>query len=147
VHLYTREVINMDILTQAVADTAVLHVKGADGVPLYSGAERKPVRIVLHSPGSAAYAQIETRQSQRLLKRLDDNDGKRTAMTAEERLEQTAEDLADVTVEFENIELEGKSGRALHLAVYGKRELGFIANQVTKFLADWGNFKGAPAAP
>jgi hypothetical protein len=147
VHPYTREVINMDILTQAIANTAVLHVKGADGVPLYSGPDRKPVRIILHSPGSEAYGQLQTKQTKRMLKRLEDNDDKRTALSPEESLAQTAEDLADVTVEFENIELEGKSGRALHLAVYGKRELGFIANQVQKFLVDWGNFKGASVAP
>jgi hypothetical protein len=137
----------MDILTQAIADTARLHVKGADGLPLYSGPDKKPVVIVLHSPGSEAYAQIETKQTQRFLKRMDDNDGKRTAMTAEERVSQTAEDLAELTVEFENLEYEKKSGRVLLLAVYGDRRLGFIANQVTKYLADWGNFKGAPATP
>lgn len=137
----------MDILTQAIADTARLHVKGADGIPLYSGPDKKPVVIVLHSPGSEAYAQIETKQTQRFLKRMDDNDGKRTAMTAEERVSQTAEDLAELTVEFENLEYEGKTGRALHLAVYGNRHLGFIATQVNKYLADWGNFKGAPATP
>lgn len=137
----------MDILSQAIADTAVLHVKGADGLPLYSGPDKQPVQIVLHGPGSDAYAQIETKQGQRMLKRMDDNDGKRTAQSAEERLAQTAEDLADVTVEFKNIDLDGKTGRALHLAVYGNRQLGFIANQVMKFIADWGNFKGAPAAP
>ena len=137
----------MNILTQAIADTARLHVKGADGLPLYSGPDKKPVIIVLHSPGSEAYAQIETKQTQRFLKRMDDNDGKRTAMSAEERLAQTAEDLADATVGFENMTLGDKTGRALALAVYGNRKLGFIANQVTKHLADWGNFKGAPAAP
>jgi len=137
----------MDILTQAIADTARLHVKGADGLPLYSGPDKKPVIIVLHSPGSEAYAQIETKQTQRFLKRMDDNDGKRTAMSAEERVSQNAEDLADLTVEFENLEYEGKTGRALFLAVFGDRRLGFIPTQVNKYLADWGNFKGAPAAP
>ena len=139
----------MDILTQAIADTAPLHLKDANGVLMYSGegADRRPVRVILHSPGSEAYAQIETKQTQRVLKRLDDNDGKRTAMSAEERLAQTAEDLADATVEFENLTLADKTGRALALAVYGNRSLGFIANQVSKALADWGNFKGAPAAP
>lgn len=135
----------MDILTLGIADTATLHLKGPDNLPLYSGPEKKPVTVTVHSPGSDAFAQIETKQTQRVLKRLDDNDGKRTAMTAEERLSQTAEDLADLTVEFQNLELEGKTGRALALAVYGNRRLGFIANQVTKFLADWGNFKGASA--
>ncbi len=139
----------MDILTQAIADTATLHLKGADGQLLYSGqgTDKKPVLAILHSPGSEAYAEIETKQTQRFLKRMDDNDGKRTAMNADERLAQTAEDLADATVEFQNLNLGEHTGRALLLAVYGNRKLGFIANQVTKYLADWGNFKGAPAAP
>lgn len=139
----------MDILTQAIADTATLHLKGADGQPLYSGegAEKKPVCVVLHSPGSEAYGQIETKQTARFLKRMDDNDGKRVAMSPEERLAQSAEDMADATVEFQNLEYQGKTGRALLLAVYGDRRLGFITNQVAKYMADWGNFKGAPAAP
>jgi len=137
----------MDILTQQIDDTTILHLKGADGLPLYSGADRLPVRVRLHSPGSEAYAQIETKQTQRFLKRMDDNDGKRTAMTAEERLSQTADDLADLTVEFENLTLGDKTGRDLAVGVYGNRKLGFIANQVTKHLADWGNSKGAPVAP
>lgn len=143
----------MDISTQIIADTATLHLKGSDGLPLYSDGENgkpdlnKPVRVNVYSPGSDAYAMIETRQTQRALKRMDDNDGKRVAMTAEERLAQAAEDLADLTVGFENLTYGGKAGRELALAVYGDRKLGFIANQVHKFLNDWGNFKGAPAAP
>jgi len=137
----------MDILSEAIADSTILHLKGADGQLLYDGPDRKPVRVRLHSPGSDAYAQIETKQTARILKRLDDNDGKRTAMSAEERLEQTAEDLADATIEWENLTLGDKTGRALSLGVYGNRKLGFIANQVSKHLADWGNSKGAPAAP
>ena len=137
----------MDVSTLGIADTATLHLKGSDNLPLYDGSDRKPVTVTVYSPGSEAFAQIETKQTQRVLKRLDDNDGKRTAMTAEERLAQTAEDLADLTVEFGNLGHGDKTGRALFLAVYGDRKLGFIANQVTKFLADWGNFKGAPAAP
>jgi len=138
----------MDITTQAIANTAKLHLKDAAGLPLYSnGDTSKPVRVVIHSPGSDAYAQIETRQTQRALKRMDDNDGKRVAMSPDERRDQTAEDLADLTVEFENLTYGDKTGRALALAVYGDRTLGFIVNQVTKFLGDWGNFKGAPAAP
>lgn len=143
----------MDITTQAIANTAKLHLKDAAGALLYSKGEdgrpdtSKPVRVIIHSPGSDAYAQIETRQTQRALKRMDDNDGKRVAMSPDERRDQTAEDLADLTVEFENLTYGDKTGRALALAVYGDRTLGFIANQVTKFLGDWGNFKGAPAAP
>jgi hypothetical protein len=137
----------MDILTQEIADTTFLHLKSADGQLMYDGPDRKRVGVRLHSPGSEAYVQIETKQTARMLKRLDDNDGKRVAMSPEERLEQTAEDLADITIEWENLTLGDKTGRALSLGVYGNRKLGFIANQVAKHLADWGNSKGAPAAP
>lgn len=133
----------MDILTQAVADTATIHVKSAAGEPLYDG--DKPVRIVIHGPGSRAYAAVESRQSARALKRMRDNDGQITAATPEERAKETAEDLAAITVRFENLEYEGKQGPELFEAVYGDQRLGFIARQVSKFVADWGNFKPGSA--
>ncbi|HET7255562.1 MAG TPA: hypothetical protein VFJ46_17535, partial [Xanthobacteraceae bacterium] len=84
-----------DITSEAVADTATIHVKNAAGEPLYADAAReKPVEIVVHSPGSKAYGAVEARQSARALKRMQDNDGKITPPTAEERIKETAEDLA-----------------------------------------------------
>jgi hypothetical protein len=46
-----------------------------------------------------------------------------------------------VTVSFEGLTYGDKTGTELFEAVYGDPELGFIAKQVTKHLADWGNFK------
>jgi hypothetical protein len=134
----------MDIASLEVVDTAPIHLKDAEGNPLYD--DGKPVRIVVFGPASDQYARLETKQTQRQLRRLDDNDGKRFALTADERLQQTAEDLADITFDFENLSCGGKTGRDLFLAVYGNRRLGFIANQVTAKLGDWGNFKAAPVA-
>lgn len=129
----------MDAASLKVAATAPIHVKNAAGEPLYDG--DKPVRIIVHGPGSRAYATVETRQTARALKRMHENDGKVTAATAEERRQETAEDLAAVTISFENLTCGDLQGTELFEAVYGDPELGFIAKQVTKHLADWGNFK------
>jgi hypothetical protein len=135
----------LDITTQGVADTAIIHVKNAAGEPLYADAERtKPVQIIIYGPSSRAFGAVEARQSARALKRMQDNDGKLTAATAEERVQETAEDLAALTVSFENLSYPpaGKAvGTELFEAVYRDQKLGFIAKQVTKFLADWANFK------
>jgi hypothetical protein len=133
----------MDASTLKVAATGVIHVKDAAGAPLYDG--DKPVRITVHAPGSRAYGAVESRQTARAIRRMNENEGKITTPTAEERLAETAEDLADITVSFEGLTYGDKKGHDLYLAVYGDPQLGFIARQVTKHLADWGNFK--PASP
>ncbi|GGB21521.1 hypothetical protein GCM10011380_08870 [Sphingomonas metalli] len=134
----------MDISTLEVEDTCPIHVKDAKGNPLYKN-DGTPVVITVYGPSSDAYARLETRQTQRAMKRLDENDGKRVAMTPEDRLTQTAEDLAEITHSIDGLTSDGKTGRDLALAIYGNRKLGFIPNQVTAKLNDWGNF--APASP
>lgn len=134
----------MDVSALKIADTAAIHVKDATGQPLYDG--DKPVRIIVHSPGSRAFAAIESRQSARTVKRMNENDGKLTALTAEERLAETAEDLSAITVRFEGLTYGDKSGSELFEAVYGDPALGFIAKQVAKAVSDWGNFKAASPA-
>ena len=135
-----------DITTQAVADTAAIHLKSASGEPLYADTERtKPVQIILHSPSSKAYAAVETAQSARAVKRLKANDGEMTATTAEERIQQTAEDLAALTVRFENLTYPpagDAQGVDLFKALYADPKLGFIPKQVSKFITDWSNFTG-----
>lgn len=136
-----------DITTQAVDDTAVIHVKNAAGELLYADAERtKPVQIIIYGPGSKAFGLVEARQSARAVKRMQDNDGKITVAPFEERQRETAEDLAAITVRFENLSYPpaGKAeGVELFTALYADPKLGFIAKQVSKFVGDWGNFKAA----
>ncbi|WP_047866761.1 hypothetical protein [Sphingomonas paucimobilis] len=137
-----------DITTQAVALTAPLHLKDAAGNLLYTS-DRKPVRIHLHGPASPEYARIEERQTQRALKRAQDNDGKATAPSSDDRRAQIAEDYAAVTVAFENFNYPPAGdvmGAEAFRATYADPTLGFIVNQITKFLADWGNFKPASGA-
>ena len=136
--------IAFNLATLAVAATAAMHVKDPAGNALFADKEGKlPVRILFHSPGSHAFAAVEGRQTARAVKRMNDNEGKVTAGTPEERRIETAEDLAAVTAGFENAEFGDGSlqGEDLYLAVYSDPKLGFIVKQATKFLADWGNFK------
>ena len=134
----------MDVNSLKAADRGTIHVKNASGEPLYDG--DKPVLIHVHGPGSRAYGTVESRASARALKRLNDNEGKITAPTAEERVAETAEDLAELTIGFDGLTSGELTGKALFLAVYSDPRLGFIAKQVSKHVADWGNFKPGSGA-
>ena len=137
-----------NIAALAVAATAPLHVKSPTGEPLYADAERKlPILIHLYGPGSEIAGVIESRQSSRALKRMQDNDGKITAASREERIAETSEDLAALTASFENFEYPADAtGEALFRALYADQSLGFITKQVMKFYGDWGNFSAASKA-
>lgn len=128
----------MDISKKTVNETAAMHVNGPDGQPLYD--DGKPVQIIFYGPGSKVFGQVEARQTNRILKRRDDNDGKVTASTYEQRIAETAEDLADVTSAFENMSYGDKQGREMFHAAYSDPGLGYIVKQANKFLADWGKF-------
>lgn len=136
-----------DITSLAVSDTSVIHIKNAAGEPVYDE-EGKPVTITVYGPGSKAHGVVESRQSSRALKRMQDNDGKITAPSAEERAQETAEDLAALTVEigFAYPKAKDKKGAELFQAVYSDPALGFITRQVAKHIADWANFKAASAS-
>ena len=133
----------MKIATLAVVATAFCHLKGPDGTFLYE--DGKPVGIDLFGPGSPEYARIEERQSARTIKRMQDNDNKVAHVPVEQRRTESSEDLADLTSGFRQIEHDGAdgtplSGRALHVAVYSDPALGWIKEQVVKFVGDWGKF-------
>lgn len=133
----------LNIKTKAVAATAPIHIKDADGTPMYD--DGKPVRIIVHSPGTKAFGVVESRQTSRAVRRMNDNEGKITAATSEERLRETAEDLASITVGFDGFTYGDGSlvGEELFKAVYADPALGFITKQVTKFVSDWGNFSAS----
>src|SRR3546814_4089164 len=72
-----KETTMFDITSQAVVDTAPVHLKGADGEHLFD-AKGNPLQIVIFGPGSRQFAAIEARQTARAVKRMADNDGKRS---------------------------------------------------------------------
>lgn len=137
----------MKIATLAVAATAFLHLKSPDGTHLYD--DGKPVGIDLFGPGSPEYGQIEERQSARTIKRMAENDNKLAHVPIAERRVEAAQDLAALTAGFRLIEHDGPdgplSGQALYLAVYSDPALGWIKEQVVKFVGDWGKFKPGSA--
>jgi len=140
----------LNIAALAVVSTAALHLKDASGNLLFADAERKlPVRIHIHGPGSDVAGVVDARQTQRSLKRMQDNDGKATVASPEERIADTAADLASLTASFENFEYApagDATGEALFRAVYADPALGFLVRQVSKFFGDWGNFSAASKA-
>ena len=134
----------LDILTQAAVNSAAIHIKGADGAYLYS--DGKPVRIHLFSPGSPEAAEVDERQTARVLKRLADNDGKPSVAPSDQRDAEVADDLASITCAFENFTYPpaaNKQGKELFRALYADKRFGYIVQQVQKAHRDWGNFKPA----
>jgi hypothetical protein len=133
----------MKIAILAVAATAFLHLKGPDGQLLYDNGQK--VGIDLFGPGSDEYSRIEERQSNRAIKRMQDNDNKVSLPAADVRRTEAAEDLTALTAAFHHIEHEDANGQALvgaalYTAVYSDPSLGWIKEQVTKFVGDWGKF-------
>lgn len=133
----------MDVSKLKVAMSAAMHVRDASGTLLFE--DGKPVRIFFHSPASRTFADLETRQLARSVKRHNDNEGKVVARSSDERRFEAVEDLADLTIGMEGLTHGDLTGRDLHEAIYRDPALGFIINQANKFLNDWGNFM--PASP
>jgi hypothetical protein len=138
----------MDIRKFAVEETSVLALHDASDAPMVdeTGA---PVTVTLYGPGSKPYARAQAAQQNRMLDKLK-RKGK-SDLTADDKAREQAEFLAGCTKEFSpNLEYtnggtEKLSGEALHRAVYADNSIGFIAEQVGKFLGEWGNFtKGSP---
>ena len=133
----------MKIATLAAAATAFLHLKGPDGAHLYEKGE--PVGIDLYSPGSRESVETEQRQTERVTKRMAENDNKLTVAPLDERRRHEAEDLTSVTAAFRHIEADGDDGQplagsALFIAVYSDPKFGWLNEQARKFQRDWGKF-------
>ena len=128
----------MDLRTFAVEETGVLHLVSASDEPLHD-AEGKPLTVTLYGPGSRHYARAQAVQQNRMIDKLKRKGA--SNQTAEEKAREQAEFFAMCTKEFSaNIEYEGLSGDALFKAVYSDTSIGFIAEQVGKYLGDWSNF-------
>ena len=127
----------MDIRTKAVSPTNVLELRDANDELLQG------VTVTVYGPGSKQYAAAQSRQSNRMIDALKKK-GK-TDQSAAQKAAETAEFLADVTLEFNGLEYDALTGRELALAVYSDVSIGFIADQVAKFVGDWSNFSKVAA--
>jgi hypothetical protein len=132
-----------DIMSTAVDETATLELTDANEAPMIDPETKKQCTITLYGPGSEPFARAEAKRQNRLLERMK-RKGKAEMSPEEQRAEQ-ASFLASVTVSFDGFsyppaaELTGKD---LFKAVYMDRRVGFITDQVQRFVGDWGNFTG-----
>lgn len=130
----------MSILDHAVPETVTFHLRDAAERLMYADKERKlPMRVTLYSPGSKEFARAQSDRNNRVLA-LVNIQGKAASLTVEESIREKATYLADCTHSWENVDLEGKQGRALSEAIYSHLGLGFIADQNAKRLGDWKDF-------
>jgi hypothetical protein len=127
-----------DLLQYAAKDTATLHLKDAAGNLMFKGEgdAALPRRVIVYGPGTKQHAQALAKKQTASLNRIR----KTGDQSPDEQLQEDAEFLATVTHSFENVELRDLSGRELALAIYRERKLGFIAEQVGRYQADWANF-------
>lgn len=128
-----------DIRKHAVAATSVLHLRDAADELMYADEKKeKPQTVTLYGPGSKEFAQAQARNQNRLIEKLRKK-GK-PSQTAEDKTAESADFLADCTVSMSNIEYDKLTGAELHKAVYSDVSIGFIAEQVGKYLGEWSNF-------
>lgn len=131
-----------DITKTAVEETAVLELTDANDAPMLDD-KKKPLSITLYGPGSEDFAKAEAKRQNRLLERLK-RKGKTDLSPEEQRAEQ-AEFLASITISFDGFEYPpaGQAkGKDLFRALYNDRSVGFITDQVQRFVGDWANFIG-----
>jgi len=127
----------MDIRTKAVNLTGRLHLRDADDELMFNK-DGKECAVNLFGPGSKQFAKAQAAQANRLMNRMKSK-GK-IEQTAEQKAAENAEFLADCTDSWENVEYGDLEGRAKSHAIYSDQEIGFIADQVAKFIGDWSNF-------
>lgn len=138
----------MDLKSKAVVNMAALHLLDASDEPMFAnGADgnpdpEKPCRINVYSPGSKQYANASARRNNRNFERIRGN--KKANQSAEEQRRESAEFCADCTHSVENFTYGDKlpASREELVAMYSDAGIGFIAEQVAKFGAEWGNFSG-----
>lgn len=129
-----------DIRKFAVEQTGRLHLRDANDELMYADDDAKtlPIAVTLYGPASKQYAKAQAAQNNRLIDKLK-RKGK-TEQTAEQIAAEKAEFLADCTASWENMDYDGLAGIALSKAVYADQSIGFIADQVAKFIGDWSSF-------
>lgn len=132
----------LNLNTLGVADTGVIHLKNAKGAKLY-GEDKQPATITLYSPGSDKF---EEASDARLARQVERRRAKGDApLTGAEMREDARLFLADVTHSASpNFSIDPAGAplttREDFLLLYQTKPLGFIYEQLSRDLADWGNF-------
>lgn len=123
-----------DLSAYEAAEIGILSVETPAGEPmLYAG---QPVRFHLYGPGSAQAvsitAKLDAAAQARTFAALR---GKANKGAADEQKADQVTKLVACTREVENFPVPGGAR-----AIYENPRLGYITNQVQRFLDDWANF-------
>lgn len=122
----------------AIEDTILIELLDPADSPLF-GPDGERVTITVYGPGSKEYQRANAAQQNRMLDKLK-RKGK-SDQTAEERSREQAEFLTGCTKSFSpNLRMGELQGEHLYRAVYSNPKCGWIVDQVSKSLGDWGNF-------
>lgn len=146
----------LDMTTKAVADTGLLELNDVDDEPLFDRPARtddelkeaKRCSITLYSPGTRVYQEAEAERQNRLSELVMKKSGK-FKISAEERRQLDAVFHARVTASFNHWTYpvgDGVSGFEMFKTAYLDARIGFIEDQVRKYIGDWGNFKKSSPA-
>lgn len=127
----------MDLRNAAANETSRIELTDGVGNSLLDDAGNQPA-IVVYGPGSKEYTAAVAARNNRTMDRLRKK-GK-SDLTPEQQLADHAAFLSACTHSMEGVERDGLTGAALHKATYSDPSIGFIAEQVSMHLGDWGNF-------
>lgn len=128
---------DFDLSQFEAAESGVLEVMNAKGEPLlYKG---QPVTIELYSPGSTQFVRAQAKLEQaNQVRSFAAIRGKANPNGPEEQRKDIVTKLAACTKSVNNFPIPGGAA-----ALYGNAKLGYITEQVSKFLEDWANFPPA----
>jgi hypothetical protein len=125
----------LNIRTRAVAETLTFDLLDADDAPLLDEGG-KAITCTIYGPGSKRFQGATQRKTDGLIGKMV----KGKTPKADEQHRAQAEFLADIT---ESIDLgyDDLLGREKLVAIYSDTSIGFIADQVSRKVGDWSNFK------
>lgn len=131
----------LNIRSKAVSPKLTFQLKDANDEPLVTD-NGQPCNVTIYGPGSKEFVTASQAKSEKLVAKV--LKGKEAKLTPLEAQRAQIEFLAAVT---ESIDLDyvDDSGVALEgidklRAIYSDASIGFIAEQVSNKLGDWGNF-------
>ena len=133
---------NFNLKSIAAVNASTFQLRNGQDELLWS--DGQPVNVTVYGPGSKEYQKASAKATARAMERMKARS--KFEQSAEDKLAETANHLADITVGFDNLDYEGLTGRDLAVGIYGNAQLGFITEQVNKHSVDWANFtKGSLA--
>lgn len=130
----------LNIRSKAVLAMITFQLCDADDTPLFQEDGVTPVNVTVHGPGSAVYLKAQQSKSDKLLQKV--MKGKEARLSVDEAAASQVEFLTAIT-ESMDVAYDDLDGKAKLRAIYSDSTLGFIADQVTKKVGDWGNFKAS----